>query len=697
MPEPGPEIVKARARGALNDAQQRRLNVTCKYIDKMLSEVEQALHSAASQSPFPRYVVDIAPAQIRVIEDHIGRLRSQLLRALDWQHMKPDLPQIPVTRSVLTDLAFVDIAIEELRPSYMSGCGPVPEDAVSELNGVVHELRSLVSSMERYLRQGLGTNLETRLRKLEETGFDMGLLRLIEELVTRNGMVEFRPRIDSLASRLEDNNLEVALFGRVSSGKSSLLNALLKTDVLPVGVLPITAVPTRLQYGTSLKAVVRYGSGRTETVSVEELGHLVTEQGNPGNSRNVARVMVEVPSPRLKQGIVLVDTPGLGSLAKRGAAETLAYLPSCDLALLLIDAGATLNEEDIGTLRLLREAAIPVIVLLSKADLLAKGDLQSVTSYIHETLQQELGLNLNVHPVSSLPEQSTLLDNFSDQELLPRFNEARNLRASSAARKIGALREAVTVAFETALDQKSRRGRDLPVDAHDLEERLRLVTGEVGEQRTVLNQAFFTLGETPDAILNQVAESALRWMETNSTSRVSAAQLSDWLYGAVSESVAHVLETASNVGRRAIDALQTVARKMRRSDTPQQGELEGLLRDVPRFELQASADEINLAAWKLLGASVARARVRSSLRDSIGVELKQALHLYGSALSQWSNHFVSRMVLLINSHAEAYRVQLHRIAGTSTDHIDMSQLERDLATLRAWTAKEVNLVIAKHG
>jgi len=161
--------------------------------------------------------------------------------------------------------------------------------------------------------------------------------------------------------------------------------------------------------------------------------------------------------------------------------------------------------------------------------------------------------------------------------------------------------------------------------------------------------------------------------------------------------VAHVLETASNVGKRAIDALQTVARKMRRSDTPQQGELEGLLRDVPRFEFQASADEINLAAWKLLGASVARARVRSSLRDSIGVELKQALHLYGSALSQWSNHFVSRMVLLINSHAEAYRVQLHRIAGTSTDHIDMSQLERDLATLRAWTAKEVNLVIAKHG
>jgi GTP-binding protein EngB required for normal cell division len=663
----------------------------------MLSEIEQALHSTASHSPFPRYVVDIAPAQTRVIEDHIGRLRSQLLRALDWQHMKPEPPEIPVTRSVLTDLAFVDIAIEELRPSYMSGCGAVPDDAIGELNGVVHELRTLVGSMERYLRQDLRTNLESRLRRLGETGSDVGLLRLIEELVARNGMVEFRPRIDSLASRLEDNNLEAALFGRVSSGKSSLLNALLNTSVLPVGVLPITAVPTRLQYGTTLHAVVTFGSGRSETVTVEELGNLVSEQGNPGNSRNVARAIVQVPSPRLKQGIVLVDTPGLGSLAKRGSAETLAYLPSCDIAMLLIDAGATLNEEDIGTLRLLCEAAIPAIVLLSKSDLLADGDIQRITSYIHQQLQQELGLEVSVHPVSSLPEQSGLLDDFFDHELLPRFNEARSLRASSAARKIGALREAVTAAFETALDHKNRCGRGLPADAQDLEGRLRLVTGEVGEQRTVLDHAFFARGETPETILNQTAESALSWIEANSTSRVTAAQLSDWLYAAVRESVARVLETARSAAKRAIDTLQAVAREMSRSDMPQQDELEGLLRDVPRFELQASPHDVNLTVWMLLGTSVARARIRSNLRESIGAELKQALHLYGSSLSQWSNHFVSRLVLLINSHAEAYRVQLHRIAGNSTDHIDMSQLEHDLTTLRTWTAKVGSVATVQHG
>jgi GTP-binding protein EngB required for normal cell division len=677
-----------RESGTLNDAQRRRLNVTCKYIDKLLCDIEQALHSAGSSSPFARYLVDIAPAQTRVIEDHIGRLRSQLLRALDWQHMKPDAPEIPVSRSVITDLAFVDIAIEELRPSYMRGCGEVPEDAVSELNGVVHELRSLVQSMERYLRQDLGADLESRLRKLEATGYDVGLLRCIEEFVNRHGLVEFRQRIDLLASRLEDNNLEVALFGRVNSGKSSLLNALLSTDILPVGINPITAVPTRLQYGVTLQATVTYGHGRTEGVSVDEFRNLVTEQGNPGNTHNVARAMVQVPSPRLKQGIVLVDTPGLGSLARRGGAETLAYLPSCDLALFLIDAGTTLNDEDVGTLRLLSEAAIPAILLLSKADLLADGDLRRVTDYIHAQLHRELGLKVNIHPVSSLPNQSALLDHFFDAELLPRFNQARNLRIASASRKIGALRDAVAIAFETTIEQQGRLGADQSVDAHNIEERLRIVTGDVGEQRSILDHAFFTLGETPDRILNLTADSALAWMRASSKSHVTQVQISEWLQDAVRNSVEPILERTRNMSRHAVETLCAVARDMGRSDMPEPSEADAHLRDIPRFELGMPQEGISLTAWRFLGSGVVRARIKSALLKSIGAQFKQALHLYGQAMSQWGHLYVNKMVVLVNSHADAYRAHLQRIAGTSNDRVDVPRLEQDLATLRNWIAKE---------
>lgn len=682
MPRTNLEIVKSRQPGQLNEAQQRRLLVTCQYIDKLLSSVENALHSAASLSPFPQYVVDVTPAQTRVLEDHIRRIRSQLLRALAWQGLAPEPSEIPVTRAITTDLAFVDIAIEELRPGYMRGSGAIPDDAVDELNGVVHELRTLVQGMDRYVRQELGINLESRLRKLEATGYDVGLLRLIEEVITRHGLVEFRARIDAIAARLEDNNLEVALFGRVSSGKSSLLNALLSTDVLPVGINPITAVPTRLFYGKTLRAEVTFASGRQETVSLEEFAKLVTEQGNPGNLRNVARAVVEVPSPRLRQGIVLVDTPGLGSLAKRGAAQTLAYLPSCDLALLLIDAGTSLNEEDIGTLRLLYEAGIPAIVLLSKADLLGTGDLHQATTYIQQQLRTELGLEMNVHPVSSLHDRALLLDHFFERELLPRFEQARALRNDSIARKVGALRDAVIAALEAILDQSKRRGKSTPAQAHGLEEQLRLTTGEVGEQRTVLSHAFFQLSERPQAIITKVADLAVGWVADYGRTRVPALKLSEWLHEAVWEATAQQIDDLRGVCQRAFSTLQTVAKEMGRTDVPSSDELESLLRDVPRFELAALPDEINLGLWKVFGQRVLRYRVEGSLEQGIGSLLKQELHLYGQALSQWSQQFANKIALLVNSYASAYRSQLQRMAGTSNDSVDVLRIQQDLALLR---------------
>jgi hypothetical protein len=61
-----------------------------------------------------------------------------------------------------------------------------------------------------------------------------------------------------------------------------------------------------------------------------------------------------------------VDTPGLGALALAGAAETLAYLPQCDLGIVLISAVNPIDDEDLSTIHALSLAGIPVMVLLSK-------------------------------------------------------------------------------------------------------------------------------------------------------------------------------------------------------------------------------------------------------------------------------------------------------------------------------------------
>ncbi len=689
MPKPDHKAEMTRHAGELNEHQKTRLRITCQYIDKLLSDVADILHAATSPSPFPRYVVDISPAQIRVLEDYIRRFRTQLVRTIAWQDMKPEPPDIPATRAVLTNLAFVDIAVEELKPSYMRGSGAVPEDAVDELNGAVHELRSLITGMERYLKQELTTDLEKRLLRLEKAGLDVDLLRLIEQIVTRNGLVEFRPRIDTLAARLEDDNFELALFGRVSSGKSSMLNALLGVNVLPVGINPITAVPTKLRYGPELKAAVAYGDGHSEAVSIEELSRLVTEQGNPGNLKNVVRALVEVPSPRLRQGVLLVDTPGLGSLATRGAAETLAYLPSCDLALLLIDAGATLSDEDIGTLRLLYEAGIPALVLLSKADLLAEGDLHRAISYIQEHVKHALNLDVTVHPVSAVPRYSILLDQFFERELLPRFEKARVLREASVARKIGSLREAVVAAMESSLRREKRETSKAPENVSELETRLRVITGEVGEQRTALDHAFRRFAESPDLTLDAVVREAVRWVRATSNKQIPSLRLSEWIHETIDQSIQQPIGRLKEVGQSAVTSLQSVAKEMGRNDAPSLGDFDLLMRDLPRFELANLPGTIQLGRWNVLGESGLRSKIRSSLQESIGPHLREELHLYGLALSQWSEQVVRKLETLVNSHADAYRAQLDRAKGISSKVVDSRQMEADLELLLRRNAETV--------
>ena len=686
MPEIQPMNMESPQHGRLNDAQRRRLSITCSYIDKLLCEVEQILHQAASKSPFPQHVIDVTPVQTRVLEDHIRHIREELLRALAWQDITPAPPEIPATRATLTHLAFVDIAIEELKPSYMRGSGVIPDDVAEELNGVVHELRSVCQSMESYLRQELGINLELRLKRLEQAGHDVGLLQTIETVITRHGLVEFRARIASLATRLEDDNLDVALFGRVSSGKSSLLNALLGADVLPVGVNPITAVPTRLRHGSSLQASVAYASGRNEEISLDEFRSLVSEKGNPGNERNVIRAVVEVPSPRLSEGIVLVDTPGLGSLARRGAAETLAYLPACDIAILLIDAGATLNDEDIGTLRLLYEGGIPAIVLLSKADLLANADLGRVADYIETQVQNELGLSVNVHPISALPGHSELLDRFLERELLPRFREARNLRQASAARKIGALRESVIAALRTSL-YRGKQEVLPPSSEKEIEAKLRLISGEVGEQRTRLDRAFLELGERPDAILSELAEMAVARISTGASKRIDSSELVEWASALIQKRVDRTLAGARNALRSAVEGLREVAWEIARSDMPSQEGVEILLRDAPRFETASVPESAGAAYWKWLGHRAALELAKRSLSDALGDSFKDDLHRYGLALRQWSEHTTRGMEAFVSSYADAYRAQLNRLRESPTGQTASPELENDLMLLQKWNAE----------
>lgn len=674
------------AHDSMNHAQKLHFRASCQYIDKLLSGIEDILHASESKSPFPKYKVDLNLAQIRVLEDFIRRFREQLVRTLAWQNIDPPEPEIPATRAIGVNLNFIDITLADMRPSAMRGAGALSDSIAAQLSGVVHELSSLTENMTNYVQRELNESMRERIASLAQND-GSSLIHQIEEVVTKHGLVDFRPRIDLLLSRLEDHRFEIAIFGRVSSGKSSFLNAVLHMEVLPVGVNPITAVPTRISFGKDLHAYVRYGSGTQADVSLEELQSLISERSNPGNERAVTRASITVPSSRLAEGVVLVDTPGLGSLARRGAAETLAYLPSCDLALLLIDAGSTLTDEDIATLRIIKEAAIPSMVLLSKCDLLNVQDVDATTEYVEHQLSQHLGKETPVFPVSSIPSQSTALDEFFEKRLRPKIQQAEELKAESIRRKLDRLRSDVIVSLETRLNHKENRATDIgQARVRELETSLRTISGRVGELRESLEQQTTQLRTKAAEILTHLAVTIMS--SGHSRSSVDSLELSEMLHEAVAAEVAPILTLAQQIAAQAIEDTRRVGAELGRSDLPDHNELDAMFRDAPRFELAELPSDVSIGSWKVLGAGIALSHLRRILVDRLKPLLEKTLDLYGHSLNQWSRSLARVLQQSVNSYLDAYRGILQSGSSVSSEDEHPVELRDDIRRLQERTSQQ---------
>ena len=73
---------------------------------------------------------------------------------------------------------------------------------------------------------------------------------------------------------------------------------MVQSDILPVGVNPITAVPTRLMYGCAPRLTVSYADKSPEYLDISQVPEFVSERHNTGNFKHVTRIVVELPSER---------------------------------------------------------------------------------------------------------------------------------------------------------------------------------------------------------------------------------------------------------------------------------------------------------------------------------------------------------------------------------------------------------------
>jgi small GTP-binding protein len=209
-------------------------------------------------------------------------------------------------------------------------------------------------------------------------------------------------RAGRTAERLAGGRFHVAVLGEFKRGKSTLINALLGRDLLPTGVLPLTAVSTEVRYGSEGATVILL-DGRPHHIELDELADYVTEPGNPENMREVAHVEACARVPLLETGVVLVDTPGTGSVYAHNTEAGRAALLEADGAILVLSADAPMSERERELLHALSERRARTFVVVNRADHLERDDLEAVRSFVTEVVTDELGRKPELYCVAARP------------------------------------------------------------------------------------------------------------------------------------------------------------------------------------------------------------------------------------------------------------------------------------------------------
>ncbi|MCL6630304.1 MAG: dynamin family protein, partial [Armatimonadetes bacterium] len=235
-----------------------------------------------------------------------------------------------------------------------------------------------------------------------QTGQLAHLIERAEQVLDAAGAsyTSFREKLSILKKRLEEERFHLAVLGQFKRGKSTLLNALLGDEVLPTSVLPLTSIPTFIEYGPEFKAKVILQSGADIDLFANEspsqladfLAEYVTEEFNPGNRRGVLEVKVEHPSPLLRRGVVLIDTPGIGSTFRHNTEATLNFLPQCDASLFVVSPDPPITEVEIDFLRQVLAKTTHTIFVLNKIDYLADDELSKAVTFLKKVLKEHVGI-----------------------------------------------------------------------------------------------------------------------------------------------------------------------------------------------------------------------------------------------------------------------------------------------------------------
>lgn len=208
-------------------------------------------------------------------------------------------------------------------------------------------------------------------------------------------------QIKAIQEKLEQHHMTVSVIGQFKRGKSTLVNALLGENILPTGIIPITAAVTLIRYGEP-SSYVHFKNGKVQAATAETLGSFISEQTNPDNVLGISHVSLTTRSPFLKNGLTFVDTPGVGSVHKHNSEAAYAFVKESDAVIFMLSVDSPINEIEIEFLRNAKEYAGKFYFAVNKIDTVDEAELSAYLYYCQKLLCTLMEVDsVHIYPVSA--------------------------------------------------------------------------------------------------------------------------------------------------------------------------------------------------------------------------------------------------------------------------------------------------------
>jgi GTP-binding protein EngB required for normal cell division len=209
--------------------------------------------------------------------------------------------------------------------------------------------------------------------------------------------------IMQLQQKMHNEELNIVITGIFKRGKSSLIKAVIQENIMPTGVVPVTAIINLLKYAATPSLEIFFKKKEKVTKPISSLNEFVSEEENPENIKNVAHVIVYHPAPILKT-ITIIDTPGVGSSFEHNTDTTLQFLNKIDVAIFVLSADMPISKTDIEFLQQLYEQIKNIVFVENKKDLLSATHLQKMLDHNKKTISVQLQMpieSITIIPISA--------------------------------------------------------------------------------------------------------------------------------------------------------------------------------------------------------------------------------------------------------------------------------------------------------